>query len=383
MAKNSNLGAAKAAKNDEFYTQYADIQKEINAYLEYNPDTFRDKTVLLPCDDPEWSNFTRFFAQNFERLGLKRLISTSYAVESKKYKDYEPTLFETESPLFDIDKTRIKGKIFELTCDANGSGRIDIDDLEWHYLEGDGDFRSPEVCALRDQADIIVTNPPFSLFREFLAWCMDSGKSLLILGNMNAVTYKETFSWIKNNQLWYGPSISSGDREFMIPDSYPIEASGWRIDEKGHKFIRIKGVRWFTNLEHGRRHEPLKLMTKKENIRFGKHKDITEHGYPCYDTFDAIDVPYADAIPSDYDGVMGVPITFLDKYCPEQFEIVGSDIKGVAEQVGIQPIGKEWMQRYREAGGTGHYTANMRSLVYTVDGKPQKTYFRLLIRKKQ
>lgn len=383
MAKNSNLGAAKAAKNDEFYTQYADIQKEVNAYLEYNPDTFRDKTVLLPCDDPEWSNFTRFFAQNFERLGLKRLISTSYAVESKKYKDYEPTLFETESPLFDIDKTRIKGKIFELTRDTNGSGRIDIDDLEWHYLEGDGDFRSPEVCALRDQADIIVTNPPFSLFREFLAWCMDSGKSLLILGNMNAVTYKETFSWIKNNQLWYGPSISSGDREFMIPDSYPIEASGWRIDEKGHKFIRIKGVRWFTNLEHGRRHEPLKLMTKKENIRFGKHKDITEHGYPCYDTFDAIDVPYADAIPSDYDGVMGVPITFLDKYCPEQFEIVGSDIKGVAEQVGIQPIGKEWMQRYREAGGTGHYTANMRSLVYTVDGKPQKTYFRLLIRKKQ
>ena len=138
MANNTNLGAAKAAKNDEFYTQYADIQKEVNAYLEYNPDTFRDKTVLLPCDDPEWSNFTRFFAQNFERLGLKRLISTSFAVESKKYKDYEPTLFETGSPWFDTDKTRIKGKIFELTRDTNGSGRIDIDDLEWHYLEGDG-----------------------------------------------------------------------------------------------------------------------------------------------------------------------------------------------------------------------------------------------------
>lgn len=322
MANNSNLGAAKAAKNDEFYTQYADIQKEINAYLEYNPDTFRDKTVLLPCDDPEWSNFTRFFAQNFERLGLKRLISTSYAVESKKYKDYEPTLFETESPLFDADKTRIKGKIFELTRDTNGSGRIDIDDLEWHYLDGDGDFRSPEVCALRDQADIIVTNPPFSLFREFLAWCAGRNKLFLIIGNMNAVSYKEVFPLIKANKLWYGPSISSGDREFMVPDSYPVEASGWRVDDKGKKYIRVKGVRWFTNLEHGRRHEPMKLMSMKDNLRFGKHKDLIEKGYLNYDNYDAMDVPYADAIPSDYEGVMGVPITFLDKYCPEQFEIV-------------------------------------------------------------
>lgn len=166
MANNTNLGAAKAAKNDEFYTQYADIQKEINAYLEYNPDTFRDKTVLLPCDDPEWSNFTKFFAQNFERLGLKKLISTSYAVESKKYKYYEPTLFETESPLFDIDKTRVRGKIFVLERDVNGSGRIDIDDLEWQYLDEDGDFRSPEVCNLRDEADIIVTNPPKSFIQR-------------------------------------------------------------------------------------------------------------------------------------------------------------------------------------------------------------------------
>ena len=323
MANNSNLGAAKAAKNDEFYTQYADIQKEMNAYLEYNPDTFRDKTVLLPCDDPEWSNFTRFFAQNFERLGLKRLISTSYAVESKKYKDYQPTLFETESPLFDMDKTRIKGKIFELTRDTNQNGRIDIDDLEWHYLEGDGDFRSPEVCALRDQADIIVTNPPFSLFREFLKWIMDVRKQLLIIGNMNAVTYKEVFPLIQANLLWYGPSISSGDREFMIPDSYPIDASGWRIDEKGRKYIRVKGVRWFTNLEHGRRHEPLQLMTLKDNLRFSKHKDFIKAGYVKYDNYNAIDVPYSDVIPSDYDGEMGVPITFLDKYCPEQFEIVG------------------------------------------------------------
>ena len=323
MANNSNLGAAKAAKNDEFYTQYADIQKEINAYLEYNPDTFRDKTVLLPCDDPEWSNFTRFFAQNFERLSLKKLISTSYAVESKKYKDYEPTLFETESPLFDEDKTRTHGKIFVLERDVNGSGRIDIDDLEWHYLDGDGDFRSPEVCALRDEADVIVTNPPFSLFREFLSWIVVAGKECLIIGNMNAVTYKEVFPLIMANKLWYGPSISNGDREFMVPDSYPIEASGWRIDEKGKKYIRVKGVRWFTNLDHGRRHEPLMTMAMKDQLRYSKHKDVRDNGYSSYDNYDALDIPYTDAIPDDYDGEMGVPITFLDKYCPDQFEIIG------------------------------------------------------------
>ncbi len=323
MANNTNLGAAKAAKNDEFYTQYADIQKEINAYLEYNPDTFRDKVVLLPCDDPEWSNFTRFFAQNFERLGLKRLISTSYAVESKKYKNYQPTLFETESPIFDIDKTRIKGKIFELTHDANQNGRIDIDDLEWHYLEGDGDFRSKEVCKLRDEADIIVTNPPFSLFRAFLSWIFEADKQFLIIGNMNAITNKEVFPLIRDNKLWYGPSITSGDREFMIPDDYPIEAAGWRIDEKGKKYIRVKGVRWFTNFDHGRRHEPMRLMTMKENLRFSKHKDFLEKGYPNYDNYEAIEVPYSDVIPSDYNGAMGVPITFLDKYCPDQFEILG------------------------------------------------------------
>ena len=271
MANNSNLGAAKAAKNDEFYTQYADIQKEINAYLEYNPDTFRDKTVLLPCDDPEWSNFTRFFAQNFERLGLKKLISTSYAVESKKYKDYEPTLFETEIPLFDEDKTRTHGKIFVLERDVNGSGRIDIDDLEWHYLDGDGDFRSPEVCALRDEADVIVTNPPFSLFREFLSWIVVAGKECLIIGNMNAVTYKEVFPLIMANKLW----------------------------------------------------EPLMTMAMKDQLRYSKHKDVRDNGYSSYDNYDALDIPYTDAIPDDYDGEMGVPITFLDKYCPDQFEIIG------------------------------------------------------------
>ncbi|MBR3648291.1 MAG: adenine-specific methyltransferase EcoRI family protein [Paludibacteraceae bacterium] len=325
MANNSNLGAAKAAKNDEFYTQYVDIQKEVNAYLDYNPDTFRDKTVLLPCDDPEWSNFTKFFAQNFERLGLKRLISTSYAVESKKYKNYEPTLFETESPLYDIDKTRIKGKIFELTRDTNGSGRIDIDDLEWHYLEGDGDFRSPEVCKLRDKADIIVTNPPFSLFREFLIWIEEAGKQFLIIGNMNSITYMDVFPLIKNNELWLGATGFMSDMVFGVPKGTEVDPKDKAKAEKlGYigDYTRLGNSCWYTNLDHGRRHQPLRLMSMSENLRFCRHKDILSRGYPQYENYPAIEVSYTDAIPSDYEGEMGVPVSFLDKYCPEQFEII-------------------------------------------------------------
>lgn len=322
---NKNLQAAKAAKNDEFYTQYPDIQKEVNAYLEYNPDVFRDKIVLLPCDDPEWSNFTKFFAQNFENFGLRKLISTSYAIESKKVKtDWQPTLFETENPNYDVDKSKIRGKIFTLTHDTNQNGKIDINDLEWQYLDGDGDFRSDEVRALRDEADIIVTNPPFSMFREFLAWIMEAEKKFLIIGNMNAITFKEVFPLIKNNKIWLGPSITSGDREFGVPTSYPLEAAGFRIDENGNHFIRVKGVRWFTNLDHGRRHQPMQLMTEAENIKFSKHKEVKGIGYHHYDNYDAIDIPYSDSIPSDYEGAMGVPISWLDKYSPEQFEIIGA-----------------------------------------------------------
>jgi len=296
----------------------------MNAYKEYDADVFRGRTVLLPCDDPEWSNFTKYFALNFERFGLMKLISTSYAVESKKYKTWEPTLFETDAPQYDAHKSKTHGKIFILDSDTNGSGRIDIDDLRWDYLEGDGDFRSEEVKKLRDEADFIITNPPFSLFREFLGWIMEGGKQFCIIGNQNAITYKELFPLIKDNAIWLGPSISSGDRKFCVPDEYELNAAGCGIDECGRRYIRVKGVRWFTNIEHGRRHRPLQLMTTADNIKYSRHEEIRGIGYQKYDNYDAIEVPFSDAIPSDYTEAMGVPITFLDKYCPEQFEILGA-----------------------------------------------------------
>lgn len=344
MAKNSNLGAAKTAKNDEFYTQYADIQKEVNAYIEYNPDVFRGKTILLPCDDPEWSNFTKFFAQNFAFFGLKKLISTSYAIESKKYKtDWQPTLFETENPLYNVEKSRVKGKIFTLTHDTNHNGRIDINDLQWQYLEGDGDFRSAEVTALRDEADIIITNPPFSLFREFLTWIMEGGKQFLIIGNQNAITYKEVFPLIKENKIWLGKGFTGGAGHFI--SNYTDYATAGDHKEG---MIRVSGVVWFTNIDHGRRHKPLQLMTMADNIKFSRHKEIKDIGYSHYDNYDAIEVPYTDAIPSDYEGMMGVPISFLDKYCPEQFEIVmitktwyGGASKTYPEQIQVDRNGKE------------------------------------------
>lgn len=373
---NTNLANAKTAKNDEFYTQYSDIQKEMNAYLEYNPDVFRGKTILLPCDDPEWSNFTKFFAQNFESFGIKKLISTSYAVESKKIKDWQPTLFETGSPYYDADKSRTNGKIFILDEDINNDGRFNINDLHWSYLEGDGDFRSDEVKALRDEADIIITNPPFSLFREFISWIVESGKEYSIIGNVNAISYKEVFPLIKDNKMWMGVTIHSGDREFGVPETYPLEAAGWRVDEKGNKFIRVKGVRWFTNIDHGYRHEPLPLMTLEDNKLYSKHKEVKGKEYIHYENYDAIDVPYSDAIPIDYDGKMGVPLTFLDKYCPEQFEIIGQTQGDSGKELGLKPYPRE-LKKLNSSLRDGQ--------LYYIDenGIPQKPYARILIRKKQ
>lgn len=377
MAK-PDMSAARLAKKDEFYTQFSDIEKEMNAYLEYDENVFRDKTVLLPCDDPEWSNFTKYFAQNFQKFGLKKLISTSYAPSARTMRD-QPTLFESEHPLFDEEKSVMQGKIYTVTRDVNNDNKIDFTDLEWEYLEGDGDFRSPELTRLRDEADIIVTNPPFSLFREFLAWIIEGDKKFVILGNVNAVTYKEVFPLIKSDKLWLGPTITSGDREFQVPSSYPLAAAGSRIDEDGNKFIRVKGVRWFTCLDHGRRHQPLSLMTQADNKKFSKHKEVNEVGYFTYENFDAIEVPFTDAIPSDYTGVMGVPITFLDKYSPEQFEILGNG-QTMANELGIKPVGQEFVDTYYAQGNKGQITAKWNNLVYRIGDKVVVPYQRILIR---
>jgi hypothetical protein len=317
---NNNLANARKAKNDEFYTQYPDIEKEVTAYIEFNPDVFKSKTILLPCDDPEWSNFTKFFAQNFKRFGLKKLISTSFAAESKNFKtEYQPTLFEKADPKFDKAKTTKNGKIFTLTRDKTGDGKVDVEDLEWSYLKGNGDFNSDEIKKLRDEADIIITNPPFSLFRDFLAWVVESEKQFVMIGNKNAVTYKEVFPLVKNNKLWSGRTEWSGGLWFETknPDDVDKVING----------INMKNVSsvWFTNIDHGRRHEHILLMTMEDNLKYSKHKEIKgKDSYDKYDNYDAIEIPFTDAIPSDYDGVMGVPISFLDKYSPEQFEIVGA-----------------------------------------------------------
>ena len=372
------MSAARLAKKDEFYTQFSDIEKEMNAYLEYDENVFRNKTVLLPCDDPEWSNFTKYFAQNFQKFGLKKLISTSYAPSARTMRE-QPTLFESEHPLFDEVKSTMQGKIYTVTRDVNNDKKIDFIDLEWEYLEGDGDFRSPELTRLREEADVIVTNPPFSLFREFLAWIIEGNKKFVILGNVNAVTYKEVFPLIKLDKLWLGPTITSGDREFQVPSSYPLAAAGSRIDEDGNKFIRVKGVRWFTCLDHGRRHQPLSLMTQADNKKFSKHKEVNEVGYFTYDNFDAIEVPFTDAIPSDYKGVMGVPITFLDKYSPEQFEILGNG-QTMANELGIKPVGQEFVDTYYAQGNKGQITAKWNNLVYRIGDKVVVPYQRILIR---
>lgn len=391
MAENTALHSARDAKNDEFYTQYSDIEAEMNAYVEFNPDVFRDKTILLPCDDPEWSNFTKYFAANFERFGLKKLISTSYA---KSAGSQQLTLFEQESPLFDADKHDTHGKLFTLTRDKDGSGHVDTDDIEFSgYLEGDGDFRSREVKALRDEADIIITNPPFSLFREFLAWILEAEKQFVILGNMNAITYKEVFPHLKDNEIWLGYKSLNQDMYFDVPE----ERRQWLLENKkegsAYKIIdgvvmgRLASACWFTNLDHNKRHEPLMLDTMEHNLKFNKRlrkkfeRDYGTNEYPHYDNYDAIEVPFVEAIPSDYDGVMGVPITFLDKYNPEQFEIVafrkGEDGKDLVFT----------RERERESSTVLSYpcSTSIAGMIKNAEGKinGKITYARITVRQKK
>lgn len=383
---NSNLTEAKRAKNDEFYTQYADIEKEMNAYLEFNPDVFRGKTILLPCDDPEWSNFTKYFAQNFERFGLKKLISTSYAVESKTYKGtYQPTLFETQAPYYDEVKTVKNGKSFTLTQDKTGDHHVNVEDLEWQYLQGDGDFRSAEIKALRDEADIIITNPPFSLFREFLTWIVEANKQLVIIGNMNAITYKEVFPLIKENKLWLGATGNGSDMVFAVPAGTDVaEGDKQKAARLGYvgDYTRLGNSCWFTNLDHGRRHQPLPLMTMADNLKYSKHKEIKGKKYVRFDNYDAIEVPFTDAIPSDYDGMMGVPISFLDKYNPDQFEILGTSDNGLVDDKYKKTPGltKEFVDDYYKAGGTGAYKEGNPTAGYYEDNVAKMAYKRIFIK---
>lgn len=297
------LDNARTAKKDEFYTSMFDINAELIHYKDY----FRGKTVLCNCDDPRISNFTRFFVHHFELWGLKRLISVCY-------KSQEIDLFSQN------DNEQAVYMVYD--GDKNGNKEMDNDEIEVIPLKGDGDFRSRECIELLEQADVVVTNPPFSLWREYIKQLMDYNKDFIILGNMNATTYKDVFQYFKENRLWYGVSIHSGDREFQVPDSYPLQAAGFRVDENGNKFIRVKGVRWFTNIPTKQRFEPLDLF-----------QEYTPEKYVKFDNYEAINVDKTCDIPADYFGYMGVPITFLDKYCPTQFEIVGliaGNIKGLA-----------------------------------------------------
>lgn len=354
MAKNTALGQAKTAKKDEFYTQLTDIEKELRHYKEH----FRGKTVLCNCDDPRVSNFFKYFALNFEYLGLKRLITTCY-------KSQDIDLFATEA----CEKAVYM--IYE--GDKNGNGVVDLNEIEVMPLKGDGDFRSAECIELLKQADIVVTNPPFSLFREYVAQLMKYEKKFIILGNVNAITFSFFFHYMKDNKIWIGPSIHSGDREFEVPKEYPMKAAGCRVDEDGRKYIRVKGVRWFTNIDFVERHEPLIL-----------YKKYTDSEYPVYHNFDAIDISKTEEIPFDYNGVMGVPVTFMDKYCPEQFELLGitSDTEWL-ESIGVGKIGQENINNLRSQGNMSHVTANMISLILKQNGQVKLPYKRILIRRKQ
>ena len=317
MAKNANanLGAAKTAKKDEFYTQLTDIEKEMRYYRKH----FKGKTVLCNCDDPFESNFFKYFVLNFNRLGLKKLIATCYA--TSPIAGQQLSLFDVAGGEEEQRNKPYKAVVTKV-YDVTGDGGVDMFDVaelfkthenELVELEGDGDFRSEECLALLDEADIVVTNPPFSLFREYVATLIEHEKKFIIIGNVNAISYKETFPLLQNNQMWIGASIHSGDRKFYVPDDYPLNAAGCGVDDDGRRFIRVKGVRWYTNLDIKQRHEELILVRKYD-----------PETYPHYDNYDAINVNKTADIPCDYAGVMGVPITFMDKYCPEQFEIVGT-----------------------------------------------------------
>lgn len=369
---NQGLGAAKVAKQDEFYTQYVDIQKEVEAYLEFDPDTFRNKVVYCNCDDPFESNFFKYFAANFNKLGLKKLISTSYdgspiAGGVLPFEEYIEGNGKREKP------KAIAVEIEEVN-DVNGDGATGIEDVKL-FLEQNphtrtplargGDFRSAECIAFLKEADIVVTNPPFSLFREYVAQLMEYEKRCLIIGDQNAVTLKEIFPLIKENRLWLGVD-NGGTKWFQVPDNYDIKTESRKKVEDGIKYFSMGRILWYTNLDHGRRHQALNLMSMAENLRYNK-KLKGKAAYDRYVNYDAIEVPFTDAIPSDYDGAMGVPITFLDKYNPDQFEILGSSMT-----LGV-PMSQVAEKGSYVQGGPRFYIDNG-------DGSYRRMYDRIVIR---
>ena len=365
MAGNKDLNAAAQAKKDEFYTQLSDIEKELRYYRQH----FKGKTVLCNCDDPFESNFFKYFVLNFNRLGLKKLIATCYT--GSPIANQQLTIFDI---LGDGEENQNKPykAVVTTVYDKTGDGGVDMLDVAALFksgenvlteLCGDGDFRSPECLALLDEADIVVTNPPFSLFREYVSVLMEHKKSFIIIGNINAVTYKEFFPLIMNNEVWIGPSIHSGDRAFYVPDDYPLSAAGCGVDENGRKFIRVKGIRWFTNLDVKQRHEEMILVRR-----------YTPEDYPHYDNYDAVEVSKTSDIPCDYPDVMGVPITFLDKYSPDQFEIIGMAKRGAGDPALKSHVyTKDEYPNYSDLNATP---------TLWVDGKLKNTYPRILVRNK-
>ena len=372
MAKKERLlNAAAKAKKDEFYTQLTDIEKEMRYYRKH----FKGKTVLCNCDDPFESNFFKYFVLNFNRLGLKKLIATCYA--TSPIAGHQLSLFDVVGGDEEQRNKPYKAVVTKV-YDVTGDGGVDMFDVaelfkthenELVELEGNGDFRSEECLALLDEADIVVTNPPFSLFCEYVSVLMEHEKHFIIIGNVNAITYKEFFPLLKENKVWIGASIHSGDRKFYVPDDYPLNAAGCGIDEDGRRFIRVKGVRWYTNLDIKQRHEELILV-----------KRYTSLDYLSYENFDAINVDKTVDIPCDYAGIMGVPITFLDKYSPDQFEIIGLGIANLGLSIGIRPYKDEHKKYRKEIQKRGAVDGDL----YMLDenGHPVVPYARVLIRNK-
>ena len=376
MARNADLGAAKTAKKDEFYTQLTDIEKEMRYYRKH----FQGKTVLCNCDDPFESNFFKYFALNFNHLGLKKLIATCYysspiAGQQLRY-DFDAngqmTFYLEDKHIEENSGKRAYKAVVTQVYDKIGDGGVDMLDVaelfktgenELVELESNGDFRSPECLALLDESDIVVTNPPFSLFRDYVAVLMEHQKHFIIIGNVNAITYKEIFPLIMGNKLWFGASIHSGDRKFYVPDDYPLNAAGCGVDEDGKRYIRVKGVRWYTNLDLKQRHEEM-ILVKRYN----------PEEYQNYDNYNAINVDKTADIPCDYAGVMGVPITFLDVYNPEQFEILGITDRN-------NPYGLT-TKVYSKEDGVNYGDCNRRGAIRLPDGTLKSTYARLLIRNK-